>query len=550
MTTSHPVTAAPGVRRAARAGWHGHDASVEAEPARGLPVVAAAMIALTVVFALLSGAYTLLGVGRPEWGWLLNHVLYDASYFLTAGSMAVAARIRGVDRRAWTLMAVALTIVSASAALFSLQGAVPWALDVSIGVKLLAYPVLGAALLLMIRGGRGSIDRAFLIDWLSLAVALVIAIGVVLGLGEGIRGFPGWGALLFALGTAALVALALAGVFDLRSHRSLNALSAMLLVAVLGDAIYALQVRRGTYEAGRSVDQLWQVAMVFGEIAPWLSDRGRSNARGIATRVRVLVTPLVAVVIASGLAALVLATSQTGSIRFALGAALAACAAVGVGRVVSHLQHMTSHLDAATTTAAHLMHELRQPVTAARTALGGLLSDAAPSQAEALREIDEQLERITTRVSVLGPSLSDRGAPCELRPLVARVVAELRVPPAAVRIDIRRDVRAAVDEEVIATVLRNVLLNAFDHGSPPVTVRATSGRDVVEVAIEDGGAGVPDHAVEQIFLCGESRHADDERGVGLALARALARAAGGHVVYAPRPDCPGRFLIRLPRCPG
>jgi signal transduction histidine kinase len=106
---------------------------------------------------------------------------------------------------------------------------------------------------------------------------------------------------------------------------------------------------------------------------------------------------------------------------------------------------------------------------------------------------------------------------------------------------------------VIERILHPVIENACRHGRGEVRVGVTAENGDVTVTVADDGPGVPETDRERIFEPGV-RVADGEgdrgarpaggAGLGLPLARRLARAAGGDV-HA-EPGLGGRFTIRLP----
>jgi signal transduction histidine kinase len=98
-------------------------------------------------------------------------------------------------------------------------------------------------------------------------------------------------------------------------------------------------------------------------------------------------------------------------------------------------------------------------------------------------------------------------------------------------------------------VLAPLLENACQHGRGPVTVSAAPRNGVVEFLVADDGPGVPENDRELIFepgFSGNRRGTDTGgEGLGLSLARRLARAAGGDVeVSGAEPGA--RFVARLP----
>lgn len=105
----------------------------------------------------------------------------------------------------------------------------------------------------------------------------------------------------------------------------------------------------------------------------------------------------------------------------------------------------------------------------------------------------------------------------------------------------------------IRQVLTNLVSNAIKftaQGGVSIEVRATpgpNGRRTVSIAVIDTGPGVPAHAAERVF---DSFTQADETvsrhyggaGLGLAIARSLARRMGGDLILVPSPSG-ARFLF-------
>ena len=112
-----------------------------------------------------------------------------------------------------------------------------------------------------------------------------------------------------------------------------------------------------------------------------------------------------------------------------------------------------------------------------------------------------------------------------------------------------RPVHIAADQEVVERILFPLIENGCRYATREVTVEvATEGRRAL-VSVRDDGPGVDVDEVGRIFDPGERGRAagDGEAGagLGLALARRLARQVGGEVVAEPAPG--GRFTVELPR---
>ena len=114
-----------------------------------------------------------------------------------------------------------------------------------------------------------------------------------------------------------------------------------------------------------------------------------------------------------------------------------------------------------------------------------------------------------------------------------------------------RRLRVGVDGNLAERILQPVLENACRYGASSVRVAIGHENSSVVYTIEDDGPGVSEDEPDRIFEPGVRGRAarmgsDQGAGLGLALARRLARSIDGDVVAdvaAPG----GRFLVRLPR---
>jgi two-component system, OmpR family, sensor kinase len=120
---------------------------------------------------------------------------------------------------------------------------------------------------------------------------------------------------------------------------------------------------------------------------------------------------------------------------------------------------------------------------------------------------------------------------------------ELQIPASA------RVHRLGVDAELAERIIQPVLENACRYGSSRVGVTIGRENSSVIYDVEDDGVGVQADESERIFEPGVRGHAgrnsNDGAGLGLALARRLARSIDGDVVADPAATG-GRFLVKLP----
>jgi signal transduction histidine kinase len=107
------------------------------------------------------------------------------------------------------------------------------------------------------------------------------------------------------------------------------------------------------------------------------------------------------------------------------------------------------------------------------------------------------------------------------------------------------------DEEALLRVLTNLLDNAIRHGRARVTVSTWRENGTVGIDVADDGPGFAErdleHVFEPLFRADPARSgAGAHSGLGLAIARRLARAHGGDVRAANDPAGGARLTVELP----
>jgi signal transduction histidine kinase len=217
-----------------------------------------------------------------------------------------------------------------------------------------------------------------------------------------------------------------------------------------------------------------------------------------------------------------------------------------LGRIAASLRHEQRF-------SAEMAHELRTPLShvrgeaelALRAADGG--GTARPALEAILRGTDRMAAVIETlMVAARGEARGPGGEADALA--VARTALEAVAPAAQARgVGVRvvpgaGPVRVGVDAELAAQALHPLLDNAVRHARSAVRVSAHADGDVV-ICVRDDGPGVAAAEADAIFEPGRS--GADGPGLGLALARRLARSCGGDVRVVPGADG-GRFDLRLP----
>ena len=213
-------------------------------------------------------------------------------------------------------------------------------------------------------------------------------------------------------------------------------------------------------------------------------------------------------------------------------------------------------------------HELRTPLTTVRMAADVLFDGRAGFPAGAARSaelLQAELDRFEALLAdLLEISRYDAGAadldvsPTDLAALVRRVAAA--AAPLADRKGSRVHLRlpagpvvAEVEQVRIERVLRNLVVNAVEHGEGrPVEVDLTADPQQVVVTVRDQGVGLQPGQAAMVFTRfwrGDPSRARTTGGTGLGLAIALedVRLHGGRLQAAGAPGRGAVFRMTLPR---
>jgi GAF domain-containing protein/anti-sigma regulatory factor (Ser/Thr protein kinase) len=145
-------------------------------------------------------------------------------------------------------------------------------------------------------------------------------------------------------------------------------------------------------------------------------------------------------------------------------------------------------------------------------------------------------------------SLTSLPEPLRLRGEVDAVLRALNPPAGRVRVE-GPDVVGVADSLHVRQVVRNLVSNALRHGGGRVEIRLSELGDMATVAVSDDGAGIDPLDVELMFDDFAQETVETTRpgtvGLGLAVARRLARLMGGDIVYT-RSNGWTRFVLTLP----
>jgi signal transduction histidine kinase len=227
--------------------------------------------------------------------------------------------------------------------------------------------------------------------------------------------------------------------------------------------------------------------------------------------------------------------------------------------------------------ARQVAHELKNPLTPLRFAVGRLRQQAAPGQAELLEILDgesQRIEQMARDFSSLGRLPEGPPAPVDLGELLDGLARSTF--PAGVAARVERDGAPPMvlgHYEPLRRAFQNLLLNAVDavmttaggagaqghggtegaatraaDGAPIVLTLAPAsleGRPAVRVAIADRGPGIAPESLGRVFEPYFTTKAHGT-GLGLAIVRQTVLDHGGTITAANAPGGGAVFTVTLP----
>jgi signal transduction histidine kinase len=162
--------------------------------------------------------------------------------------------------------------------------------------------------------------------------------------------------------------------------------------------------------------------------------------------------------------------------------------------------------------------------------------------------MDHMLDDILS-LARLGRS-TEQSDPVDIRSLIETVVDEFTDLGHQVRYQRGEKQIAAVRETLIRRALRNLIGNAILYGKAADISVEKSGMKLL-IYVDDDGPGIPEARIESMFepfLRGDAsrNRATGGSGLGLTLARAIARDHGGDIILKNREHGGLRATLILP----
>ncbi len=207
------------------------------------------------------------------------------------------------------------------------------------------------------------------------------------------------------------------------------------------------------------------------------------------------------------------------------------------------------HIDQRTALLASVSHDLRTPLTRLRLELA-----LAPpfKRADAMRaDLDEMEHMIDEYLAFARGEAGEAPQTVRVHDLLTAAGEDARRAGAEVELSSPDSLSVSVRPLAFKRALANLASNAAAHGEHVRLSARSLPSGGLEIAVDDDGPGIPDDMHEEAFRpfsrLDPSRNQNRKGvGLGLAIARDVARGHGGDITLA-RSDLGGlRALIRLP----
>ncbi|MEP7223804.1 MAG: HAMP domain-containing sensor histidine kinase [Actinomycetota bacterium] len=209
---------------------------------------------------------------------------------------------------------------------------------------------------------------------------------------------------------------------------------------------------------------------------------------------------------------------------------------------------------------AELSHELRTPLAkiAAESELALRRERSSDDYRASLEAVHRNAEQMTRTVDALVSAARQEAGltrtTSDARDGVRVATASVQDEAVAAGIEIRltmpsEPVTVAIEDELLERIVQPLLDNAIRYGEKMISVTLVRNGNIVTISVIDDGTGVRAEERNQIFEPGArgtaAAAAPGGAGLGLALARRLARSVGGEIV-ATATEAGGQFSVRLP----
>jgi len=212
-------------------------------------------------------------------------------------------------------------------------------------------------------------------------------------------------------------------------------------------------------------------------------------------------------------------------------------------------ERIQRYIDQRTALLASVSHDLRTPLT--RLKLEAALAEPTPQVLAIKRDLAEMEHMIDEYLAFARGEAGEALESVPLRRLIQEVSEGAVRAGAEVKVDADGALAAHVRPNALKRALSNLVMNAAAHGEHVAVAARPRAAGGVEILVDDDGPGIPPDRYEDAFKpfnrLDEARNQNEKGvGLGLAIARDVARALGGDVTLDKSPLGGLRAVVRLP----
>ena len=212
---------------------------------------------------------------------------------------------------------------------------------------------------------------------------------------------------------------------------------------------------------------------------------------------------------------------------------------------------ITTHVEQRTTMLAGVSHDLRTVLTRFKLELA-LLEDS-PETRSLSADVNEMQHMLEDYLAFAKGDGGEEAKPTNLRELLLEIQEESQMYGSAIELKMRKrngDLILPLKRQALKRAITNLVTNASRFGDQIIIRAATEGQ-WVRIEVDDNGPGIPPSERENVFRpfyrLDHARNQDDgNSGLGLAIARDIAKSHGGEIALGESSMGGLRAIISLP----
>ncbi|OGA39049.1 MAG: hypothetical protein A3G24_19170 [Betaproteobacteria bacterium RIFCSPLOWO2_12_FULL_62_13] len=197
-----------------------------------------------------------------------------------------------------------------------------------------------------------------------------------------------------------------------------------------------------------------------------------------------------------------------------------------------------------------MSHDLKTPIT--RLRLRAELLDAPELRAKFVKDLEEMESMVQATLDFMrGLEKREPAQPLDVTALLESLQEDARELDGKVRIEGHALKPYHGHPQALKRCLSNLIDNAVQYGKS-ATIRVEDSADRLKICVRDEGPGIPENELERVFEPFHRLEASRNRGtggtgLGLGIARNIARAHGGDIVLSNLPAGGLEATLTLPR---